>query len=231
MNNRKKLLAVALREGACLAGIGAVGDLVPASHRELGTAVSFAVRLSDKVVEDIAETGGPTHMYFHHYRTINRLIDTIALKLGMAIESAGYRYMPVAASQSINSGKADYSGFFSHKMAATRAGLGWVGKSGLLVTPSFGPRIRLGTVLTDWDLPADKPILRSRCGDCRRCVEACPAVALTGADWMPGLPRKELVDARACSEHMSRHYQHIGRGAVCGVCMAVCPVGKDDRNG
>lgn len=221
----RELMKIALREGASLAAAGYVGDLVPDSHKDMKIAVSFAVRLSDRIVDDIYR--GPTHMYFHHYRSVNFLIDAIALKLGREIEREGYRYFPVAASQSINEGGSCYKGFFSHKMAATRSGLGWVGKNNLLVTPEFGPRIRLGTVLTDWPLPVSEAVTKSACGNCSLCVEVCPAVALTGRDWNTDVDRSAILDAKACSDHMNKHYGHIGRGSVCGICMAVCPKGKD----
>jgi len=226
MENGKELIKTAKNEGASLVSFGYVGDLVPPGYGDLTHAVSFAVHLSDRIIEDIDK--GPTHMYFQHYRTVNRLIDEIELKIGRAIENMGYRYFPVASSQSINLNGAYYEAFFSHKIAATRAGLGWVGKSGLLVTPEFGPRVRLGTVLTDWPLPFEEPITKSACFSCDLCVKACPAVALTGKNWEAGMARCQIIDARACSKHMSKNYKHIGRGSVCGICIAACPKGRKD---
>ncbi len=224
MKNAEALIEIAKGEGASLVSFGYVGDLVPSGYGDLTHAVSFAVHLSDRVIDDI--DNGPTHMYFQHYRTVNRLIDEIELKIGKEIESMGYSYFPVASSQSINVNGAYYEGFFSHKTAATRSGLGWVGKNGLLVTPKFGPRVRLGTVLTDWVLPVEEPVVKSACLSCDLCVKACPAVALTGKNWEAGMARCEIVDAKACSDHMSKHYKHIGRGSVCGICIAACPKGR-----
>src|SRR6056297_554513 len=224
MKNGKVLIERAKEEGASLVSFGYVGDIVPPGYGDLTHAVSFAVHLSDRIIEDI--DNGPTHMYFQHYRAVNRLIDEIELKIGHEIENMGYRYFPVASSQSINFNGAYYEAFFSHKTAATRSGLGWVGKNGLLVTPEFGPRVRLGTVLTDWDLPVGEPVTKSGCLSCDLCVKACPAIALTGKNWEAGMERCEIVDAKACSDHMSRQYKHIGRGSVCGICIAVCPKGR-----
>ena len=119
---------------------------------------------------------------------------------------------------------------FPHKTAATRAGLGWVGKSALLVTPDLGPALRLNTVLTDAPLVAGDPITQSRCGDCRACVEACPAGAIKGEHWYTGRPRSELLDAHACNQtcrgRAAARGIELGR---CGICMAVCP--KRPRRG
>ena len=47
-------------------------------------------------------------------------------------------------------------------------------------------------------------------------------MAITGELWRPGDDRSVIVDAKACSDYMKKHFKDIGRGAVCGVCMAVC---------
>jgi len=227
MERGKILIEKAKKEGASLISFGYVGDIVPPGYEDMTHAVSFAVHLSERVIEDIKN--GPTHMYFHHYRTVNRIIDDIEFKIGYEIEQMGYRYFPVASSQSINLKNSYYEAFFSHKMAATRSGLGWVGKNGLLITPEFGPRVRLGTVLTDLPLPLSDPVTKSSCNLCNLCVDACPAVALSGKNWEVGMPRCEIVDAKACSNHMSKYYKHIGRGSVCGICIAACPKGRVDK--
>lgn len=183
----------------------------------LGYAVSYTVPLSDAVVDEI--DNAPTFTYFHHYRTVNTLIDNNSLKAGLMLSNSGYKYVCVPASQSTGG----LHGVFSHKYAAVRAGLGYVGKSGLFISTENGPRVRLGTILTDCDeFEVNETILKSQCGNCRACMSACPAMAIKGNLWKPGVPRDEIIDARACSEHMKKAFQHIGRGAVCGICMKVC---------
>jgi ferredoxin len=118
---------------------------------------------------------------------------------------------------------------------ATRAGLGWIGRNGLLVTRTFGPRVRLATVFTDMPLPVAAPIVASQCGTCRRCVDACPAGATQGNAWKLGTSREALVDVDACrvtAERLMR--ERVGcDDVVCGVCIVVCPFsrmnGDDDQ--
>ncbi len=62
-------------------------------------AVSMTIRLSDAVVEEIADE--PTYTYFHHYRTVNAFLDQLALKAGLYLQEKGARYIAVAASQSV----------------------------------------------------------------------------------------------------------------------------------
>ena len=70
---------------------------------------------------------------------------------------------------------------FSHKMAATKAGLGWIGRSSLFVSTEFGCGVRLATVLTNASFTPGEPVSESRCGDCTECVKACPYGAIRGA--------------------------------------------------
>ncbi len=180
--------------------------------------ISYTIPLSDAIIDGIDEA--PTHTYFHHYRSVNALIDHLSLRVGRILADEGYKYVPIPASQSVEG----LQGIFSHKYAATMSGLGAVGKSGLFISSKNGPRVRLGTILTDciFDVPEITAV--SPCGECKKCVVACPAMAITGNSWCPEQPREDIIDALACSQYMKKKFQHIGRGSVCGICMKVCPV-------
>ena len=68
--------------------------------------------------------GAPTHSYFHHYRTVNTFLDQAMLRVGLALQEEGWRYLPVPASQSVPT-QEDPRGFHgrcSHKKAAILAG-------------------------------------------------------------------------------------------------------------
>ncbi len=116
---------------------------------------------------------------------------------------------------------------FNHKMAATSAGIGWVGKNGLLISPDFGPRLSLGTVLTDAALEADKPTEFSLCGDCTLCVQYCPSKAITGAEWSRSAPFVELVRLNACRSHKETKRMTEGK-PNCGLCINICPYGRKE---
>jgi epoxyqueuosine reductase QueG len=195
---------------------------VPDSPCGLDYAVSIVVALSDAVIDEINEA--PTHTYFHHYRTVNAFIDSMLLKTGLQLQNAGYRYIPVAASQTINAGgMREHQGRYSHKKAAVLAGLGTIGKSALFLHRTLGPRVRLGTLLTDCPLAETRMAAESVCGGCRLCADACPAKAIKGVEWYPGSERDELFDAKICNDYMRSRFMDIGRGSVCGICMKVCP--------
>jgi epoxyqueuosine reductase len=213
--------------GASFIGYSEVEEKLPERLKSLKYAISVGVRLSDFIIDEIE--GVPTYTYFHHYRTVNTLIDQITLKALLKIQEKGFKVVAVPSSQTVNDAEEKYSGIFPHKTAAVMAGLGWIGRNGLFISKDFGPRVRLGTILTDMELPLSDSISRHECGSCRLCVENCPAKALSGNTWEQGRERSHLVDAKACSEYMNKNFKHIGRGSVCGVCIKVCPTGRSKR--
>lgn len=220
-----KDLWAALRETAAREGLAPLaGTRLPQAVLGLPAALSLMAPLSPEVVAQVAAGRAPTMLYYQHYRTVNALLDRATFLLARILSEGGYRALPIPASQTVD--RAAQAGAFPHKTAAVLAGLGWIGRHALLVTEHYGPRIRLATVLTDLPCPEPSVQASSRCGDCRVCQEACPAGAIQGAVWAPGLERSSLVDAHACLDYMQTHFDKTGRGSVCGVCMAVCPGGS-----
>jgi len=199
--------------------------LLPADKRmNFDRGITVIIKLSDGILNQIGAE--PTQTYFNHYRSVNRLIDDICLRILLALEAQGYPSVAIPASQSVADPEEPFTGAFQHKTAAVLAGLGWIGRSALFIHQRYGPRVRLGTILTNAPLIAAEPITKSGCGSCRVCVSACPAMAIEGPLWKSGMPRNELYNAYACSQHMKEAYQHIGRGVVCGLCVVACPIGK-----
>jgi epoxyqueuosine reductase len=216
----------AIRAMGKAAGAGDVGfadlSVLPAGQRRgFPSAVSVVVPLSLGILREIQNR--PTITYFAHYRAVNRLIDALTLKISLYLESEGCGAFAVPASQSDPGQPGQYASAFPHKTAATLSGMGFVGKNALFIHRDFGPAVRLGTVLTTADFTAAAALMPSRCGDCTICRDRCPAQAIEGAQWEPGIARGNLVDARVCSTYMKREFQAIGRGSVCGLCMVSCP--------
>lgn len=114
------------------------------------------------------------------------------------------------------------------KALAQRAGLGWIGKHSILVNPHFGSWFVLGEIITDVELEPDGP-MENRCGDCRRCLDACPTSALDGSS----------LDARRCISYLTIEFKdmidpqfthEIAEGSYgCDICQEVCPYNRDVR--
>jgi len=184
-------------------------------------ALSYAVPMNPHVMAGVRN--GPNQAYADEYAEVNRLINERSRALAAEIKGRGFRAQALAASDRTD--PVHIKGDFPHKTAATLAGLGWIGRHCQLMTRAFGPWIRLGSVFTDMNLPCGPPITRSFCGACTRCVDACPAKALKGRAWHPGLSRDEILDAGACDRWKKEHYSAFHGGHNCGICSAVCPYG------
>lgn len=184
-------------------------------------ALSLAIPMNPQIMVSIQN--GPNQAYADEYAGVNNRINELSGALAAEIKARGFRSKPLAAAERTD--KVYIKGEFPHKTVATRAGLGWVGRHCQLITRPFGSWIRLGTVFTDIELPCGHQIERSFCGRCMRCVEACPAKALKGNSWYPGLPREEILDVRACDQWKKEHYFQYHKGHNCGICSAVCPYG------
>ncbi|HZJ03221.1 MAG TPA: 4Fe-4S double cluster binding domain-containing protein [Thermoleophilia bacterium] len=234
----KEIYGLAMSSGACDLG---VADLAQGKGRALveeqgGTrlsrfprAISFAMRLQDGLVDDLPEghrEAVTARLYDAHiYKTVNSSLDQIGLEISCLLQDEGHTAVSIPASLYVDGD--DFLGPLPHKLAARLAGIGWIGKSALLVTRNFGPRVRLGTVLTDAPLPAGEPP-QEKCGSCENCVEACPPGALLGRSFSEDEPVGSRMDVRACRDY--RHGLKETTGVqTCGVCVSVCPQGSRRR--
>ncbi len=103
---------------------------------------------------------------------------------------------------------------FSFKHAAQAAGLGNIGWHSLLITTDFGPRVRLGCVLTEASLePTSGPIPTLECSECKICIKKCPAHALA----RPTSRQQYSINKFACSV-----FRNAAGG--CSECMRLCPL-------
>ena len=186
--------------------------------RQFPVAVSFIIPVAPSIM--VALRDGPNQAYADEYKNINDRLNEAGLSIARAIASKWYRAQPLAASERTDT--VNIKGDFPHKTAATRAGLGWIGKHCQLITRKYGSWVRLGTVFTDMDLECGPPMERNFCGKCSLCVDACPVNALAGSSWHPGMEREKILDVRKCDGWKIEHYPQYG-GHLCGICSAVCP--------
>lgn len=188
-------------------------------------AVSLGIRLFDEIVDQLPnrENRAVAVSYRTHcYEVINGRLDRAASLIAGEIRRAGYAVYPLPAAERVDDER--ICAVFSHKLAAHLAGLGWIGKNCLLVTPEAGPRARFVTVLTDAPLPPGKP-LEEQCGDCSECVTACPVKAFTGRNFREDEPREARYAAEKCDKFF-RVMEKQGKPAVCGMCLYACPRGR-----
>jgi epoxyqueuosine reductase QueG len=218
---------------SCLEGAGVAQWGIAACPGEpwphapaLPRAVSIGVALAPEVIGHV-ETG-PTPAYFADYQRVNGVLWEAAQQLAAALRAHGAVAEPLRPTIGPTVGDKQavdmtHAGVFAHKTAATQAGLGWIGKTAIFVSPRMGPWLRLTTVFTDAELASAGPITEGGCAKCRRCVDACPAGAGRDTQWHAGMPRAELLDVVAC---MNENDRHVDAGGLCGICVSACPFGR-----
>jgi epoxyqueuosine reductase len=117
------------------------------------------------------------------------------------------------------------TGPLSDRAAAAQAGLGWIGRNGMLIHEEIGSYFFIGTLLTSLENDIDGALVADRCGTCTRCVDACPTAAI-------------LPDRTVASEHCISYATIEHRGALpeitlaanafgCDICQEVCPWNED----
>lgn len=148
---------------------------------------------------------------------------TTAGQLAQFIRSLGYNALPAGNQAGLS------------VPMAIDAGLGEMGRHGILITPKYGPRVRLAKVITDLPMAFDAPItfgVEEFCKVCKKCADACPSKAISSGSQTtesigtissnPGV-KKWPVDGEKCFIG-----GWIAHGSGCGICIRVCPFNKPE---
>jgi epoxyqueuosine reductase QueG len=193
--------------------------------------ISIGQKLDDTIVDKVIN--GPTKEYYDHYRQANTDLARISERICEELNKNDIQTFSVSPTVStseldtiyFNSLRTD----LSHKMVATRAGLGWIGKTDLFISGVFGPRLRLVSILLKTSVQSKtKPLDISRCGNCNICVEICPAKAANGKLWDITVEREDFFDPWKCRNQCTEFGRiRLGMDArICGICVAACPIGR-----
>ncbi len=233
MDLEKQLHDSAVTWGADYFG---VADLTPARSTileqggieitEYPRSISIGIALLHPIVNQLLrrhERAVAVSYRSHCYDIINARLDQIISRLSSVLQRGGHKAYPVPASKRVDDDR--ICAVFSHKLSAHLAGLGWIGKNCLLITPDMGPRVRWATVLTDAPLATGRP-MDERCGDCLECVNICPMKTFTGHSFRAEEPRAARFDAGKCDQYFSKMKEKNAETAVCGLCLYTCPYGR-----
>ncbi len=188
-------------------------------------AIAIGMVLQDSLVNLLPEDDPAAAILYRHnsYEIVNLALDQIALRIANTLQRAGFDTFPIPASKRTDDDR--ICGIFSQKLAAHLTGLGWIGKSCLLITPDHGPRVRWVTVLTDAPLLPTGTPMEQKCGACTACVDICPQHAFTGRPFQRNEPREARCDAAVCDRYFKELEKSCGV-PVCGLCLYICPYGR-----
>jgi len=141
------------------------------------------------------------------YGRLNRAVHELA----HLFHREGYRSIPLCAAPGFITDQRFVKALFSYKHAAEWVGLGTIGRNSLLITPEFGPRVRLACLLTEASVDATPRLKNDLCTKCNACIRVCPAQAIEE----PQSGQPYAINRFAC-----RAYRQAG--LVCSVCLKVC---------
>ncbi|MBS3943729.1 MAG: epoxyqueuosine reductase [Dethiobacter sp.] len=218
---QSELSEILLREGASLVGFADLRGLPAQGRQGLDYGLSIAVTLDPQIINTIS--GGPNHPYHQEYKRANTLLANLSRRAADFLADQGFRAVPKAPTGE-NFDKLTLSTELPHKTVATRAGLGWIGKSALLINKQLGASFRLSSVLTDAVFETADPVNRSLCGNCDLCVQACPVQAILNLNWEAGMARDSYYSAALCYQAGKGYSAALQiESTICGICIAVCP--------
>jgi epoxyqueuosine reductase len=141
------------------------------------------------------------------YGRLNRAVHEMA----EIFHAEGHRSIPLCAAPGFITDQRYLKALFSYKHAAALAGLGTIGRNSLLITPEFGPRVRLACLLTEAPVEETPRTQEEGCTQCDACIGVCPAQAIHA----PESGQPYAMNPFAC-----RAYRQAG--LVCSVCLKVC---------
>jgi epoxyqueuosine reductase QueG len=186
-------------------------------YPEARTVIVIGLPVSLPIVET-----APSIYYMELYKTINSMLDSKACEIANFLNEKGHSsiYLPRDGYGDIKVLIEKPFAFFSHKHAAFLAGLGSFGHNNVLLTPEFGPRVRFSSIFTSAQIEADPISSKDICIHCLLCVKNCPVEAIPKTGEFPPPVDKKLCAIR--SAQLRDEYR-----SPCGICIKVCPVGKD----
>ena len=221
MNLSLKLEKHLLENGATKVGFADIAPFTP--KRGMNTGVVFYITYPKEIIRNMQNA--PTQEYVKELVSMNLRLDELGMKCEEFLIDEGYSaYAQTKKRLGTDFGR--YNSFeLPHKTIATRSGLGWIGKSALFTTKEYGSALRLSSVLTDAPLKIGKPILKSKCGKCMECKDACPGGAISGINWNCKLKRNDFYDDKKCEKYALKiSEKNLGKpDTVCGKCIYACP--------
>lgn len=208
-------------EGVADIGFADISTISPKSG--LNSGIVFYIPYEKETIKSIRKA--PTGEYLAQYLELNRKLDEIAIKCEEFLIEKGYKAHAQTTTRVGEDAEDNNQTFLPHKTIATRAGLGWIGKSALFVTNDYGSAIRLSSVLTNAKLDFGTPIESSLCRMCTVCRNECPAGAISGREWNSKMNREDFFDYKKCEKKASKISKKKLKSDItlCGKCIYVCP--------
>lgn len=210
----KDIIAELKKQGVDFIRFVDVSRMHQEQNKGLPNAVLFGIALSPEYVRKVADTPNYVRIMIDNNRNFENdefyltelrtgeLSDHIAQML----ISEGYKAYSQSDKNQIATNHFEEIYFktpLPHKTIAVMAGIGWIGRNNLLVTPEYGCALCIGAILTDAQLSCEESqIIKSKCGICRICLDVCDVCAIKGYNWSKDVTREDMIDVYKCTTCM-----------------------------
>ncbi len=165
---------------------------------------ALRVRAADQASTECAKPLGAERFFMAEENAmIVRELTLIAYRIAKFLRQHGWRSLQIPAGKQSDRFR---TAPFYHMPAMYLAGMGTLGLNCSIITPEFGPRVFVTSVITDCPLPHGQPMTHELCKRCGLCAERCPINAIDGEGWK---------NPFACASY-----------GCCGTCIAICPAGE-----
>ncbi len=212
---------------ADLTGVASVAELAEPRLRDQVVALlpeaKSLVALAMEIYPEVLDLSKPAKLMGEvsardlmvpHMDYVNGRLNKAMYDVARACRRQGFKALPLPAAN-YPTDQRYLTSVLSYKHAAVAAGLGTIGRHSLLVTPDFGPRVRLAVLLTDAELRPTPPLNEDLCDGCNNCIKGCPAGALRE----PEGSEPYSINKFACQAFRN------GSG-FCADCMRACSQGR-----
>jgi epoxyqueuosine reductase len=201
-----RIKRVARQFGAVKVGIASREDLAGPPEADMSyvmpearTAVMYYVVLDEELIQKWLGKQDSWLYRNHFFENLQRLGD-IGVGVAEALRERGFKAEPQSPNGVYRPGSNLVKGLvppFSLRYGAVAAGLGNIGRSGVMMTPEYGARVQLGGVITEADLEPDSPMEENPCDDCMICVKSCPTGFMSAKETVTfALGGREITHAK-----------------------------------
>ncbi len=161
------------------------------------------------------------------YDTLNMRLQMIGAQVADLLSSQGHKSLPLPAG-GLRVGAGRYA-FFSHRHAAVLAGLGEIGLNNLLITPQYGPRVRLNSVITTASLTPDPMVEEPICPGAAECGLCLKAETCFGEveEWDLAGKKMPVAKFTGCQKDRCKRSNPDGTLPYIRYCWGICPVGEN----
>ena len=221
MNISHKIVTELKELGASFVHFVDITNLSDKENKNFPIAILFGINLSSNYVQKVMNTPDYVQSMVQNNRNFSSdefyltelKTGELADRISQWLIDCGYKAYSHSDKNQIETGF--FNGIYEgtplpHKTIARIAGIGWIGKNNLLVTPIFGSALCLGVVLTNapLDITPSNPI-QSKCHNCNICITVCKPKALKGHTWSLNTEREDMLDVYKCT--------------TCLNCLIFCP--------